>query len=108
MPVFPENITKVIELLEQRGINKDDKIISINLGATKHSKLWVWEKFVDLIDILITNHNAKVILTGAETELNFDKKILESSKTKPISMVNTLRPQGTCCPLFYLKALYWL
>ncbi|MBU1627387.1 glycosyltransferase family 9 protein [bacterium] len=90
MPVLPENIDRVNQLLTQKGIDKNDRIISINIGATKRTKLWHYEKFAQLIDILTRDYNAKVILTGAQQELEYEGKILERCKNKPVSFVNRL------------------
>jgi len=90
MQVKPANHNRVNSLLANSGIDDNAKIISINIGATRRNKLWSYEKFASLIDILLSEMGVVVVLTGSEMELEYEKKILELCKNKPVSLVNRL------------------
>ena len=71
----------------KNGIQKYQKIIGINTGASKRwpMKRWILEYFINLIDSLKSkNPEICIILFGGPDEVEFNKKIISSLNEKVI------------------------
>jgi len=62
--IQPDERLQVKELLEKSGINAQDKVVVVSVGAKSHIKRWSKEKFADLITYLIKDLGVKIILAG--------------------------------------------
>jgi heptosyltransferase-2 len=76
----------VTTFLTNEGITKDDLIIGIHpgTGPSATSRRWAPEKFGKLADWLINDKHAKVIFTGANSELELINACVEFMTAKPI------------------------
>ena len=72
------------KILSQEGLKKNDDFIVINPGGNWDLKRWPAENFARLGDELLNRFNRKVVLTGAEKDINLCKKISSLMKTRPI------------------------
>jgi heptosyltransferase-2 len=84
--VSPEDKEYVTKFLTGAGVTEDDFLVGIHpgTGPSAISRRWAPEKFAKLTDWLIKECKAKVIFTGAPSELNLINNILRSTSTYPI------------------------
>lgn len=81
--------------LKRNSINKNDLLVAINPGSNWLPKRWPTYYWAELANRLISEFDAKVILTGSADDLILAKAIRDSMKEKPI----------TVCGIFNLKQL---
>lgn len=87
--------TENYDHLEFWGITKDEinfakniintqnnPIIGINISTTWHSKQWEIENFIKLIELLIKQFDAKILLTGGKDDIELGNKILSKILTQ--------------------------
>lgn len=81
--------------LKSNSINKNNKIVGLNIGGSWKTKLWPVEKFAKLSDELIKN-NYEVILLGGKKDLLREKEILRKVNFTLVSTVGetTLKQLG--------------
>jgi heptosyltransferase-2 len=84
--VSPEDKESGTKFLTGAGVTGDDFLVGIHpgTGPSATSRRWAPEKFAKLTDWLIKECKAKVIFTGAPSELNLINKILRYTSTYPI------------------------
>ncbi|MEK6647325.1 MAG: glycosyltransferase family 9 protein [Candidatus Firestonebacteria bacterium] len=73
---FAENI------FTKEKIFSDDFVIGISPGASREIKMWKLEKFAQLIDKLVSEKNAKILLFAGPKEEKIAAQIKELVKTK--------------------------
>jgi heptosyltransferase II len=79
-----EDINLADRFLEKNLVDKNAFLVVINPGANWFPKRWLKEYWVELIDTLIAEFKAKVIITGAPNDLPLVLSIKEKMKEKPI------------------------
>lgn len=84
--VSEEDKALVNTFLTNEGVAKDDLVIGIHpgTGPSATSRRWSPEKFGKLADWLINDKRAKVIFTGAKSELELINECVKFMTTKPI------------------------
>jgi ADP-heptose:LPS heptosyltransferase len=58
-------------LLADKGIEKDDFLVCMQLGASEANKRWAAQHFAGLAKMLHEKYNAKIMLPGVESEAEF-------------------------------------
>lgn len=82
----PGDSAYVEEFLKKNLIGKNDVLIGIAPGAAESAKsrMWPLENYIQLIDGLTGNHNARIVLIGSENETELSGKIMGKSKNKNV------------------------
>ena len=75
---------KVSDLLKKESIEKGDILIAVNLGGNWRLKRWPLDKFALLSDKLIEKYRAKIIITGAESDVKLAQELVDKMKHMPI------------------------
>jgi heptosyltransferase II len=68
MPIDINSQQQAEDILAANGIKKSDKIIAIHPGASCASKIWPAERFAKLADMLVQNHNIKIVVVGGDNK----------------------------------------
>jgi heptosyltransferase II len=75
---------KISQILKKENIKKDDFLIAVNPGGNWHLKRWSIENFAKLADELMEKYKAKVIITGASSDLKLAESITDRMKNNPV------------------------
>lgn len=76
--LFAENF------LKKEKIGRNDLIVGINAGGNWDLKRWPKEYWAQLADLLISELNSKVIITGGPGDLKLAREIAHLMKEKPV------------------------
>jgi lipopolysaccharide heptosyltransferase II len=84
--VSQEDREFVTEFLKSVAVSEADLLIGIHpgTGQSSVSRRWPPDRFARLADWLVEEHNAKVIFTGAPSEIPLVNEIRRTMKTDPI------------------------
>ncbi|EGO62151.1 glycosyltransferase family 9 protein [Acetonema longum] len=85
MPVAPENCQNAGRIWETYHIRPDDTVIVLNSSTTWQTKCWPPEHFARLGNLL-RQQGAKILLTGAKSDIPLIDKIKDSIKGEVISL----------------------
>lgn len=77
--IQPQDQAHIEKILENNNIGSGDKVVVIAAGARSSIKIWPKEKFARLIERIIEELNAKVILVGDKADAFITKYISEHS-----------------------------
>ncbi len=94
-----EDMKFVEDFLSKRSIGTDDFLVALNPGGNWLPKRWPQEHWAALADKLITEFNAKVIITGSYTDIPTAQNIKGLMKEQPIiaSGIFNLKQLGALC-----------
>lgn len=83
MQVSKEDISKIDILLKENKIKSSDFLVGIAPGAAESAKsrMWPYERYGSLADMLISKYNAKIVFIGAPNEKEFIKNIQKNMKS---------------------------
>jgi lipopolysaccharide heptosyltransferase II len=93
LPVSGENLKRAQELLRSRGIKSGDLVIGIAPGAGGSwgrdavYKHWPALKFAQVVDRLVKDYSAKVLLLGDESEREIADIVSGAALHKPVDLV---------------------
>ncbi|MBU1727603.1 MAG: lipopolysaccharide heptosyltransferase II [Candidatus Omnitrophica bacterium] len=94
--VFSDTDAKSVEdWLSHHGIASQDFLAVLNPGGNWLPKRWPKENWVHLAEGLAKNFGAKIVITGAQTDVALARSIREAVKEKPV----------VACGVFSLKQL---
>lgn len=81
-----EDKEHIDKFLKEAGVTEEDFLVGIHpgTGPSATSRRWAPEKFGKLADWLIKEKNAKVIFTGANSELELINESIKVMTSKPI------------------------
>lgn len=71
-------------LFQENGLKIDDFLVVINPAGNWSLKRWPKENFAKLCDRLIKDYNARVIITGAASDLKLGQDIASLMQSQPI------------------------
>ena len=74
----------VSRFLEENGVKRSDFLISVNPGANWSLKRWPLDRFAELSDRLIERYNAKIVITGSQSDIKLAQEITDKMKHTPI------------------------
>ncbi len=80
----PEEEKYVDDFLSKNAISKDDFVVALNPGGNWMPKRWPKDYWARLADILISEMNVKIIITGSISDLSLSNQIKEMMKEKPL------------------------
>ncbi|HNV23926.1 MAG TPA: lipopolysaccharide heptosyltransferase II [Candidatus Omnitrophota bacterium] len=83
LQVAPDARKKMSRMLEEYGMDQAHPRILVHVGANWNLKRWPLESFTRLIDQLINNLKAKVIIPGTKEDLPLIDMICAPLKNKP-------------------------
>lgn len=84
LAVKEEDRLYIDNFLKTEDVYKNDILIGINPGANWEPKRWRWENFASLIKALKKRYNAKIVITGSNSDIELAKNIASLSGIKPI------------------------
>jgi ADP-heptose:LPS heptosyltransferase len=76
------DIKCISKIVEKDGLNDDDLLIGIQAGSSLEGRRWSPESFAHLVDGLVENLGAKIVLLGVNSEKELAEKIISSSNYK--------------------------
>jgi len=88
--VSDKDRTSIKTLLEKEGISKKDKLVVINPGGNWDPKRWPKENFSKLADLLINNSGVKIVISGAEKDIELANNIASSMKEKAVILAGKM------------------
>ncbi len=107
LPLLEEDKTKTRLLLEKHGVSVSELLVGMHIGANPNQlyKCWDQNKYAVILDFLIRECQAKVVVTGGEGEKTQVSEMIHLAKTKPVNLVGKLGIQETAgllerCNLF--------
>jgi ADP-heptose:LPS heptosyltransferase len=74
-------------LLSEAQFTNDGPIIAVQAGASQGKRQWDPRKFIELINILVQKHNARVVLTGAKKEADIIDPIVAGCNSRNVLSV---------------------
>lgn len=72
------------ELLKSEGVKKDNLPIVLNPGGNWDLKRWPARNFAELGDKLVDIHKARILITGADKDVELGQAISDDMRYKPI------------------------
>lgn len=78
------NRNKAVEILNKAGLGEGEDFIAINPGGNWDLKRWPVENFSELGDRIYRKFGVKVVLTGAEKDIDLCNKIAGLMRHKPL------------------------
>ncbi len=93
LAVPDETRAHIVDLLSAHGIDHYAPLIVVHPGCSMLARTYPWEMYVQVVNLLIEQLGAKVILTGAEDERELVERVL--SKVRPESREAILPLAGT-------------
>jgi ADP-heptose:LPS heptosyltransferase len=76
--IDPEAVDYCNGLLKEANFSNTGPLIALQAGASQDKRQWAKERFVKLINILVNQHNARIVLTGTKKELSIIDPIVEA------------------------------
>jgi lipopolysaccharide heptosyltransferase II len=86
LPVKEDALRWVDQLRCEHNISEKDRLIAIHPGASDPAKRWPENRFAELVDALIDQYQAKIVIVGASDIDMIAKKIMSLSKNKMINL----------------------
>lgn len=74
-------------LINEAGFTNTGPLIAIQAGASQGKRQWNPSRFIQLIRILVDNHDARIVLTGAAKERNIIDPIVEGCASRNVVSV---------------------
>lgn len=78
---------RALSLLDEMGFPADGPMVMIQAGASQLKRQWQPEKFVELIELLTTQHNCRVLLSGTQKELTIIEPIMAQIQSDRVRSV---------------------
>src|SRR5437763_12055352 len=93
---------QVDAILARQGVNRQRPVVVVHPGCSMPARTYPWEMYVEVIDLLVAETGATVLLTGAEDERELVERIVcnlrEDSRQAIHTFVGTL-PFAELCAL---------
>jgi len=90
LTVWNKDEKRVEHLFGEFGIQDKDFLVVVNPGGNWNLKRWPSHNFSLLIDRLLSDCNAKVIITGSQKDIPLAKKIISPLKNKTVNLAGKL------------------
>ena len=81
---------EIIDLLKKYGIQDNDEVIVVNPGGNWDLKRWPKENFTQLLQHLISEKKAKVVVSGAKEDEGLIQEITSVLSEKPIVLTGQI------------------
>lgn len=86
MPIKAESEAWVDGVFAQQAIQKTDKLLAINPGASCPSRIWLGERFAEVSRRLAEKYGFKVILVGGPKEMKIADIVLKSMQSSVVNL----------------------
>jgi ADP-heptose:LPS heptosyltransferase len=93
LKVPDEAMVAVADLLAVHGVNEHHPLIVVHPGCSMPARTYPWEMYVEVVDLLVEQQAAFVVVTGAEDERPLVAQVLEH--VQPQHRHATLAAAGT-------------
>lgn len=95
----------VKNLLFRQGMREGDIIVGVNPGAPNQAKRWPKEKFLEMLEIICSKMNCRVVLSGTKDETRISEWIANNCRYSPINIsgMTSFRQLSafiSCCNVF--------
>lgn len=88
LPICDADRQFVEDLWIINDINLASNVIAISPASKFQSKTWSLDRFIEVIDYLCDNYNAKIVLIGGASELDAGKYITAKSKKPIVNLIS--------------------
>jgi ADP-heptose:LPS heptosyltransferase len=75
--LLPEALSYADKLLAEASFTNTGPLIAVQAGASQQKRQWLPRNFVQFIDILVKQHNARVVMVGTNKEMEIIQPILD-------------------------------
>jgi ADP-heptose:LPS heptosyltransferase len=75
--VRPDALEYADKLIAGAGFTNTGPLIAVQAGASQTKRQWLPEKFIKHVNVLVKEHNARVLLTGTSKELGIIEPIAQ-------------------------------
>ena len=75
--LLPEALSYADNLLAEASFTNTGPLIAVQAGASQQKRQWLPRNFVQFIDILVKQHNARVVMVGTNKEIEIIQPILD-------------------------------
>ena len=76
-------------ILARQGVNRRCPLVVVHPGCSMPARTYPWEMYVEVIDLLVAESGATVLLTGAEDERELVKRIVSKLRKDSRQAVHT-------------------
>src|SRR5437763_10561918 len=76
-------------ILARQGVNRRCPVVVVHPGCSMPARTYPWEMYVKVIDLLVAETGATVLLTGAEDELELVKRIVSKLRKDSRHAIHT-------------------
>jgi len=86
----PAEARKQIDaILARQGVNRRCPLVVVHPGCSMPARTYPWEMYVEVIDLLVAETGATVLLTGAEDERELVKRIVSKLRKDSRHAIHT-------------------
>ena len=82
--LLPEALSHVDDLFSEAKFTNTGPLIAVQAGASQQKRQWLPRNFVSFINILVRDHNARVVMVGTGKEMNIIQPILDGCNSPNI------------------------
>ncbi len=88
LPLSEQDLRAAEELFAAEGLRAGDFVVGVNVNASEVAKerRWPLENFAELMDALIQNQKAKIVLFGAPNEVPYVERVAAMMRYDPIML----------------------
>ena len=86
LPVKEDALRWVDQFRREHNISEYDRLMAIHPGASDPSKRWPENRFAELIDALVDQYRAKIVMVGAADTDLIAKEIISLSKNEAVNL----------------------
>ncbi|HDH01962.1 MAG TPA: glycosyltransferase family 9 protein [Nitrospirae bacterium] len=87
LDIPPDAEQRADSILTERGVNRGDIVVGLQLGASAEDKRWPVARFAELADRLVEVFGLKILLTGSVKEVHYGKEFETIATTKPLNLI---------------------
>ncbi|MGB8658644.1 MAG: lipopolysaccharide heptosyltransferase II [Candidatus Zixiibacteriota bacterium] len=105
--LFPteEDFSYARKLLQDSGIQEQDRIVGIAPGSVWATKRWLPERFAEVSDFLLKQSGAKVIFLGSEDDRKLCLRIAGMMKGKPLVLAGRTDVMQSAAVISFCKVI---
>jgi ADP-heptose:LPS heptosyltransferase len=82
-----EDDAKAGKLLKSEGVELNDVLFGIHLGASKGDKTWPVASFAALADMIAREFHAKILLFGSPAEEELGRQFIMMAENRPVNFI---------------------
>jgi len=86
LPVHEQSLLWAEQFRKEHNVTDKDRFIAIHSGASDPAKRWPESRFAQLIDVLIDQYSAKIVIIGSSDASDIAKRIISLVKGDVINL----------------------